>query len=365
MPKRRRRSSVPAPAPAPRARAFARALALACALALAFAPGCRCGTASGTSTDSGGGGGSTDGGGGGSTDGGGGGTSNDAGPVNTSLSCAVFPSDNPWNTDVSAYPLSPLSDTYIDSMGRTTGLHPDFGTVWAGAPNGIPYVVVPGTQPLVPVTFTWWDESDPGPYPIPPNAPIEGGPMGDGDRHVLVIDDDACILYELYNAFPMGGGTSWMADSGARFDLSSNALRPDSWTSADAAGLPIFPGLVRYDEVVGAGAVNHAIRMTASSTQSGYIHPATHAAGSADATLPPMGLRLRMKATYDCSARTPEIQVLCATFKTYGLLLADNGSDWYISGAPDPAWNDCNLSDISAITGDAFEVVDTGPIIPY
>jgi len=336
-------------------------LGLLGAVAVAAA-GCRCG---GGGSDGGGGG--ADGGGGGS-DGGGAGSDAAPPPLDGGVAnlCAIFPADNPWNTDVSGYPLHPDSDTFIDSIGRGTGLHPDFGTVWAGAPNGIPWVEVPPTQPLVPVVFDCPDESDPGPYPIPPDAPIEGGPAGDGDRHVLVIDTGACILYELYYAFPVGGGTSWTASSGAIFDLSSNALRPDSWTSADAAGLPIFPGLVRYGEVVEEGVIDHALRFTVSSSQRGYIHPATHAASaSTDPTLPPMGLRLRMKASYDCSARTAEVQVICTALKTYGMLVADNGSDWYLSGAPDDRWSDCNLSDIGNITGDAFEVVDTGPIIPY
>ena len=278
--------------------------------------------------------------------------------------CPIFPADNAWNTDISAYPVHANSDTYIDSIGRQTGMHADFGTVWDGAPIGIPYVLVPGSQPMVPINFTdYGDESDPGPYPVPPDAPIEGGPQGGGDRHVLVVETGTCTLYELYNAWPQNGGASWDASSGAIWDLEVNDTRPAGWTSADAAGLPIFPGLVRYDEVVTNGVINHAIRFTVSSSQTGYIAPASHSAGDPDPSLPPMGLRLRMKASYDCSGLPAEIQVLCTAFKTYGLIVADNGSDWYVSGAPDPSWSDDNLHGIDGITGDAFEVVDTGPIV--
>lgn len=284
--------------------------------------------------------------------------------------CTVFPGDNPWNTDISdpgAYPVHQSSDAFIDSIGRNDTLHPDFGTEWQGAPNGIPYVVVAGDQPTVPINFTaYGDESDPGPYPVPPDAPVEGGPDGDGDRHVLVVDGVACMLYEMFNAWPQNGGASWDADSGAVFDLSINDHHPDTWTSADAAGLPILPGLVRYDEVVEQGAVHHALRFTVSESQSGYIFPARHYASSnSDPNLPPMGLRLRMKAAYDCSGLSAEVQVLCAAFKTYGLLVADNGSDWFISGAPHDSWDDDALHDLGQITGDAFEVVYTGDVETY
>jgi hypothetical protein len=277
----------------------------------------------------------------------------------------VFPADNPWNQDVSALPVHPSSDAFIDRIGRDGQVHPDFGTVWDGAPIGIPYVLVTGDQPRVPVTFEYADESDPGPYPIPADAPIEGGPESDGDRHVLVIDTDACVLYELYAAYPAGGGQSWEAGSGAIWDLGSNDLRPLGWTSADAAGLPIFAGLVRYDEVVERGEIAHALRFTVAETQSGFILPATHeAADGTDADLPPMGLRLRMKADYDCSGYSPEAQVVCTALKRYGMLLADNGSDWYISGAPDPRWDDDAIGDLKDIPGDAFEVDYTGDVMP-
>src|ERR687883_347955 len=209
----------------------------------------------------------------------------------------LFPADNAWNRDISNDPVDPNSANLIASMGLTTPPHPDFGTVWDGAPNGIPYVVVSGTQAKVNINFTaYGDESDPGPYPVPPDAPIEGGPAGTGDRHVLVIDRDNWKLYELYRAFPNGPG--WSADSGAVFDLNSNALRPAGRTSADAAGLPIFPGLVRYDEVFGRKEVTHALRFTAAHTRRAYVLPARHFASSdTDPNLPPMGMRVRLKAS--------------------------------------------------------------------
>lgn len=277
--------------------------------------------------------------------------------------CTILPADNPWNTDISAYPVHANSDAFIASIGLDTGMHADFGTVYEGAPIGIPWIVVPGDQPRVPVTFEY-DDSDPGPYPIPPDAPIEGGPDSDGDRHILALDLDNCRLYELFAAYTSDGGASWMAGSGAIFDLRTNDLRPEGWTSADAAGLPIYPGLVRYEEVIEQGVIEHALRFTVSRSQRGYIHPATHfASDDTDPSLPPMGLRVRMKADYDCSALASEIQVICTALKTYGMFVADNGSDWYLSGAPHPMWNDDRLHDIDGITGAAFEVVETGEII--
>ncbi len=275
--------------------------------------------------------------------------------------CPVFPPDNPWNTDISGLPVHPRSDAYINAIGRDQNLHPDFGTVWEGAPNGIPYVIVSGDQTKVPVSFYYDEESDPGPYPIPPDAPVEGGSEGTGDRHVLVIDDDNCLLYELFDAHPVNGGESWGAGSGAVFDLRSNDLRPDFWTSADAAGLPIFPGLVRYEEVVEEGVIDHALRFTVEDTQRAFIHPATHyASDNTDPNLPPTGLRFRMKAGYDCSGFSREVQVICDALKTYGMFVADNGGNWFISGAPDDRWSDDNLADLREITADALEVVDTG-----
>jgi hypothetical protein len=279
--------------------------------------------------------------------------------------CSVFPADNPWNQDVSALPVHADSDTFIDSIGRGDHVHPDFGTQWEGAPIGIPFITVGAGEPSMPIHFVaYGDESDPGPYPVPLDAPIEGGADSDGDRHVIAIDTSTCTLYELYRAFPDGG--AWDADSGAVFDLRSNDQHPFTFTSADAAGLPIFPGLVRYDEVVSEGELRHAVRFTVSRSRRALIAPARHHAGASDdPSLPPMGLRLRMKASYDCSSYSPEARVICAGLKRYGLLLADNGSDFYLSGAPDARWDDDALGDLKQLTGDAFEAVETGPIVTY
>lgn len=277
----------------------------------------------------------------------------------------VFPADNPWNEDISAMPVDPNSNNLIASIGLNTGLHPDFGTVWAGAPNGIPYVVVSGSQTKVPINFTaYGNESDPGPYPVPPDAPIEGGANGMGDRHVIVIDRDNWKLYELFSAYRVNGGASWNAASGAVFDLNSNAVRPAGWTSADAAGLPVFPGLVRYDEVFEQREIRHALRFTAQSTRRAYVYPARHFASSnTNPNLPPMGMRVRLKASFDISRFSPAMQVILRALKKYGMLLADNGSNWYISGAPDPRWNDDELSTLKGIKGSDFEVVQMGTIV--
>jgi hypothetical protein len=250
--------------------------------------------------------------------------------------CPVLPADNAWNARVDTLPVHASSATYVGTIGATRAFHMDFGAgLYGGAPIGIPFVAVPGTQPKVPVAFDYADESDPGPYPVPPNAPIEGvgPPTASGDRHVLVVDTDACVLYEMYAAYPQAGGASWSAGSGAVFDLRSNALRPSTWTSADAAGLPIFPGLARYDEVA-AGAINHALRFTAPQTQNAFVWPARHAASSStDPTRPPMGLRLRLKASVDITHYSPQARVIAQAMKTYGIILADNGSAWLIAPA--------------------------------
>jgi len=275
-------------------------------------------------------------------------------------SCMVFPADNPWNQDVSALPVHPQSDTYIDAIGRDDHVHPDFGTVWDGAPIGIPYVFVGDDQAPIDIIYeAYGDESDPGPFPIPLDAPIEGGPDSDGDRHVIAIDTDACRLYELYHAFPESDG--WHANSGTSWNLRENEHHPEGCTSADAAGLPVFPGLVRYDEVVIAGAILHALRFTVSQTQRAYVFPARHYASSeTSSNLPPMGLRVRMKQSYDCSGFSNEAEVVCTAMKRFGMILADNGSNWYVSGAPDPRFDDDALGDLKEVPGDAFEVVDTG-----
>ena len=301
--------------------------------------------------------------GGGSSSGGGGGDAGIGGSLN---GFSIFPVDNPWNTDISSAPVDPDSQTLIASIGASTGLHPDFGTSWQNAPIGFPYVLVPATQPKVRVVFDYADESDPGPYPIPADAPIEGGPASTGDRHVLALDLAAGLLYELYDAYPVAGGTSWTAGSGAIFDLASNALRPAGWTSADAAGLPIFPGLVRYDEVVEAGAIHHALRFTVQRTRQAYVPPARHwASSSTSQALPPMGMRVRLKQSVDISGYAPHVKAILLALKQYGMFVADNGSNWYISGAHDARWNDEELSALGAIKGSDFEVVRmTGLVTP-
>ena len=274
--------------------------------------------------------------------------------------CPIFPSDNPWNRDISNDPVDPNSSNYIAHMnGNTKFLHPDFGS---NPTYGIPYTVVPGSQTKVPMTFDYADESDPGPYPIPPNPPIEGGNQSSGDRHVLVLDRDNCLLYETWDSHFVGPG--WHCGSGAIFNLRSNSLRPDGWTSADAAGLPILPGLARYDEAVTIGEIKHALRFTIQSTQRAYIHPATHyASGNTDPNAPPMGLKVRLKANYDLTRFTGASRVILTALKKYGMLVADNGSDWFITGATDSSWNDGDLNQLKTVPGNAFEVVQTGAII--
>jgi hypothetical protein len=281
------------------------------------------------------------------------------GAAPTIAGCRVFPADNAWNQDVSKLPVLASSPVYVASIDATRNkLHADFG---GGGAYGIPFTVVGATEPLRPINYTaYGDESDAGPFPIPPNAPVEGGASSDGDRHVIALQQGSCKVYELYRAF--WRGDHWDADSGARWDLSSNALRPAGWTSADAAGLPILPGLVRYDEVA-SGTVNHALRFTVQRTQKGYVLPATHwASSSTDASLPPMGLRLRLRADYDISRFTGQSRVILEALKKYGMIVADNGSSWFITGAADPRWDDDDLDQLKTVPGVAFEAVDTGPI---
>jgi len=276
--------------------------------------------------------------------------------------CTVFPADNIWNTPVDQLPVSPTSSTYINTIGSKVGVHADFGSgLWAGGPIGIPYITVPGTQTKYPATFLYADESDPGPYAIPLNAPIEGGSQSTGDRHTLAIDIDNCILYELGRAFPQT--SSWQADAGAIFNLLSDALRPATWTSTDAAGLPLFAGLARYDEIA-AGAIRHALRFTVPKTQRAYIWPARHYASSiTDTSYPPMGLRVRLRASYDISGFSAANQIILRALKKYGMMLADNGSAWYISGAPDSRWDNDDLHQLGAIMGSDFEVVDVSSLM--
>ena len=283
-------------------------------------------------------------------------------PVPQAPNCPMFPADSFWHADVSKLPVDPKSATYASSIGASTSLHPDFGTVWNGAPIGIPYTAVPGTQTKVPVTFDYADESDPGPYPVPSDAPIEGGSQSTGDRHVLVVDKDACKLYELYAAYPQANG-SWHAGSGAVFDMKSNALRPAGWTSADAAGLAILPGLVRYDEVA-SGRIDHAIRITVNATDARYIWPARHQAGSTTNTnYPRMGEWFRLKASIDPNTFDPAVRPIIVALQKYGAIVADNGSSWFISGAPDSRWNDSDLHNLTSLHGSDFEAVDESSLM--
>jgi hypothetical protein len=272
--------------------------------------------------------------------------------------CAMFPADNTWNRDISALPVDADSATYIASIYATGGngfLHADFG---GGGAYGVPFIVVPQSQPPAPINFTdYGDESDPGPYPVPLDAPLEGG--GEGDSHVLALQQGSCRLFEMYNAHPRGD--HWDASSGAVFDLNSNALRPASWTSADAAGLPILPGLVRYDEVA-AGAINHAVRFTAGRVQRAWVAPATHYGTSRDPAMPPYGVKLRLKASFDTSPYHSEARVILEALKRYGMILADQGSSWFITGASDPRWNDEDLNQLKRVPGSAFDVVAHGPL---
>ncbi len=271
--------------------------------------------------------------------------------------CPLFPADNILNARVDALPLHPDSDAWINSIGRGEIFHMDFGSgTWDGGPIGIPFNIVPGsTVNKYTLEFYYPDESDPGPYPIPENPNIEWG----GDHHILTVDTDTCTLYEIYDA--SFNGSSWSGGSGAIWDLNSNALRPDTWTSADAAGLPIFPGLARYDEIV-IGEINHALRFTAEHT-AGYIWPARHETSDPINGIPPMGARFRLKADYDISGFPHEMQVILQAMKTYGIILADNGSNWYVSGAPDERWDNDMLHLLDVLTGDDFEAVDTSVLM--
>jgi hypothetical protein len=272
--------------------------------------------------------------------------------------CERFPADNIWNYDISNLPVDANSASYIASIGLNGHLHPDFGAgLYDGGPIGFPYAVVPGSQPYVPVSFEYASESDPGPYPIPANVPIEGGVQSSGDRHVLVVDSGTCKLYEMYASYPQSNG-SWQAGSGAVWDLNSDALRPATWTSADAAGLPILPGLVSYDDIA-AGAITHALRFTVNSTQNTFLWPARHqASSSSNPDLPPMGLRLRLKASVDISSFSRTNQIILTALKHYGMFVADNGSSWFISGTSDSRWNNDDLHALTSIPGSDFEAVD-------
>jgi hypothetical protein len=327
----------------------------------------RCGGVSGTSANSTGTTGGTTGG--GTTSGGSTSNNTACSKISTGQGASLngfrpFPSDSPWNQDISSAAVDPNSAAIINYIGPSVGLHPDFGSgQYNGSSIGIPYIVVDSSQSMANINFTaYGDESDPGPMPIPATAPIEGYPNpGSGDRHVIVLDNSTCFTYELYNSSANSDG-SWNADSAAVWDLANGEQRPWTWTSADAAGLPIFPGLVRYDEV-SAGAIQHAIRFTLPQSGAAMVPPASHwAATSTDSTAPPMGMRLRLKSSYDISAFSANVQVILAALQKYGLIMADNGSAMYLSGAPDDRWDNDDLHNLSSVPASAFEVVQMNPI---
>ncbi len=276
--------------------------------------------------------------------------------------CPMLPADNIWNTRVDSLPVDPRSDAYVQTIGAAITVHPDFGSgLWDGGRIGIPYAVVDGAQPRVDLSFQWPGESDAGPYPIPTDAPIEG-PPGRGDRHILIVDRDACVLYEVYRAVWQSDG-SIDADSGAIYDLRSNAPRPAGWTSADAAGLPILTGLVRYDEVA-SGVIDHAVRFTVEETRAAYVWPGRHLASDLmEVRYPPMGQRFRLKANVSTAGFSASARTIAEALKSYGMILADNGSNWFLSGVPDERWDNDSLRDLRALRGSDFEAVDVSSLM--
>lgn len=286
-------------------------------------------------------------------------------PLPAAPHCRVFPRDNPWNQRVDELPVHRRSKAMVESVGLDGTLHPDFGSGrWDGGPIGIPFTTVGGGQKNVPVRFVYLEESDPGPYPIPADAPIEGGPGSDGDRHVIVVDRAECLLYEMVDAHSRNGGTSWRAGSGAVWDLNLNRLRPRNWTSADAAGLPILPGLVRFSEVR-KGGIDHALRFTVSRTRRAFVYPARHFASSlTDRKIPAMGQRFRLEKSFDVSDFPLQARVVLRALKQYGMIVADNGSDWFVSGSPSEHWNNDALHTLGRVSGRHFEVVKAGTLRP-
>ena len=284
-------------------------------------------------------------------------------PLPGASGCPVFPADNPWNQRVDRLPVAANSAQVIAAIGLNDPVHPDFGSgLYGGEPIGIPYAVVSSKTRKVPVSFQYASESDRGPYPLPRGVPIEGGYGASGDRHVIVVNRDTCTDYELFAAYPHDGGKRWTAGPGAIFNLRSDHLRPAGWTSADAAGLPILPGLARYDEVA-AGVIDHALRFTAPCSAPRYVYPARHEASTCHgANLPPMGLRVRLRASVKISGLPYQARVVAQALKRYGMILADNGSPWYISGAPNPHWSNDALHLLDRLTGRDFEVVDTSSL---
>ncbi len=283
-----------------------------------------------------------------------------AAPLPDAPNCPVFPASSVWNKPVHRLPVQKNSATIVKAIGARRYVHPDFGSgLWDGGPIGIPVTVVDSSQPKVSVDFRYDEESDPGPYPIPPDVAIEGGPHADGDRHAIVVDKDSCTLYELFDLWP-----AWDAGSGAIWNMRSNALRPRGWTSADAAGLAILPGLARYDEVA-RGVIDHALRFTVPRTRRAYVYPARHfASSSTDRRLPPMGLRFRLRANFPVASFPPQARVILRALKRYGMIVADNGSAWYISGVPDPRWNNDQLHSLHRVKGSDFRVVNTSKLRP-
>ena len=277
-------------------------------------------------------------------------------PLPDAPACPLFPETNVWNKPVVKLPLRSIIKKIVRAIGARLPVHADFGSgLWDGGPIGIPITVVDSTQGTSPVEFQYDDESDPGPYPIPNGVAIEGGDDSDGDRHAIIVDADTCILYELFALYP----SPWSAGSGAIWSLTSNALRPRGWTSADAAGLPILPGLVRYEEV-SAGHIDHAIRFTVSRSRRDYVYPARHFASSLTSkSLPPMGLRLRLRANYPVAGFPYQARVVLKALKRYGMIVADNGTSWYLTGAPDPGWDNDQLHTLGKVKGSDFRVVDT------
>ncbi len=284
-------------------------------------------------------------------------------PLPGASNCPVFPADNPWNQRVDSLPVAKNSARIIARIGLNDPVHPDFGSgLYNGEPIGIPFAVVSSRTRRVPVKFQYASESDRGPYPLPRGVPIEGGYGSSGDRHVIVVDRSTCRDYELFAAYPHDGGKRWTAGSGAIFNLRSDHLRPAGWTSADAAGLPILPGLARYDEVAD-GQIDHALRFTAPCTAPRYVYPARHEASTCTgASLPPMGLRVRLKAGVNISGLPSQARVVAQALKRYGMILADNGSPWFISGAPDRHWNNDALHLLDELSGRDFEVVNTSSL---
>jgi hypothetical protein len=281
-------------------------------------------------------------------------------PLPQAPNCPVFPATSVWNKPVSKLPVRKDSRTIVSSIGASLGLHADFGSgLWDGGPIGIPITVVDSGTPGSSVEFEYAEESDAGPYPIPDDVAIEGGPWASGDRHAVIVDSESCFLYELYSLFP-----SWSAGSGAIWDLTSNALRPRGWTSADAAGLPILPGLARYDEVA-AGSIDHALRFTVRRSRRAFVYPARHFASPyRSRSLPPMGLRLRLRSGYPIASFPPQARIVLRALKRYGMIVADNGSSWYVSGAPDAGWDNDDLHTLGRVKGSDFRVVDTSTLRP-